>query len=101
MSISDPVPTTGPGASPARVLADAVAAVRELAETWWSARSDDELVEVVSLVQQATSALAAVEAGAVVEVTPGTWRSRSCTTPRPGTGCPTWAVCGTRRASTG
>src|SRR3954451_16172729 len=68
MSISDPVPTTGPGASPARVLADAVAAVRELAETWWSARSDDELVEVVSLVQQATSALAAVEAGAVVEV---------------------------------
>src|SRR3954447_1328472 len=68
MSISDPVPTTGPGASPARVLADAVAAVRELAETLWSARSDDELVEVVSLVQQASSALAAVEAGAVVEV---------------------------------
>src|SRR4051794_5156221 len=68
MSIPDPVPTTGPGASPARVLADAVAAVRELAETWWSARSDDELVEVVSLVQQATSALAAVEAGTVGEV---------------------------------
>src|SRR3954453_21312188 len=68
MSISDPVPTTGPGASPVQVLADAVAAVRELAETWWSARSDDELVEVVSLIQQASSALAAVEAGAVVEV---------------------------------
>src|SRR4051794_40451136 len=64
MSISD----LTPAASPAAVLADAVAAVRELAETLWSARSDDELVEVVSLVQQASSALAAVEAGAVVEV---------------------------------
>src|SRR4051795_5298134 len=64
MSISD----LTPAASPAQVLADAVAAVRELAETLWSARSDDELVEVVSLVQQASSALAAVEAGAVVEV---------------------------------
>ncbi len=49
------------------VLADVVAAVRDLAQTLWSARSDDELVEVVGLVQQATSALAAVEAGAVVE----------------------------------
>ena len=64
MSISD----LAPGASPVQVLADAVAAVRDLAETWWSGRSDDELIEVVALVQQATSALAAVEAGAVVEV---------------------------------
>ena len=36
-------------------------------ETLWSARSDDELVEVVARVQQLTSALAAVEAGAVAE----------------------------------
>ena len=56
-----------PGHSPAAVLADAVAAVRGLAETLWSARSDDELVEVVGRVQQLTSALAAVEAGAVAE----------------------------------
>src|SRR4051794_6846852 len=68
MSISDPVPTTGPVASPARVLADAVAAVRELAETLWSARSDDELVEVVAQLGRLASAAAAVEAGAVVEV---------------------------------
>ena len=64
MSISADVP----GASAAAVLADAISAVRGLAETLWSARSDDELVEVVGLVQQATAALAAVEAGALVEV---------------------------------
>src|SRR3954453_11771793 len=64
MSISD----LCAGASPSQVLADAIASLREVAETLWSARSDDELVEVVGLVQQATSALAAVEAGAVVEV---------------------------------
>ena len=49
------------------MLADAVAAVRGLAEILWSARSDDELVDVVGRVQQLTSALAAVEAGAVAE----------------------------------
>ena len=49
------------------MLADAVAAVRGLAEVLWSARSDDELVDVVGQVQQLTSALAAVEAGAVAE----------------------------------
>src|SRR4051794_28717387 len=64
MSISD----LHPGASPTQALADAVALVRDAAETLWSARSDDELVEVVGLVQEVTSALAAVEAGAVVEV---------------------------------
>ena len=63
MSISE----HAPGASPGQVLADAVAAVRDLAETLWSARSDDELVDVVALVQQATAALTVVEAGAVVE----------------------------------
>ena len=63
MSISAEVP----GPAPAAVLAEAVAAVRSLAEVLWSARSDDELVEVVARVQQLTSALAAVEAGAVAE----------------------------------
>ena len=63
MSISDLAPAAGPS----RVLADAVAAVRGLAEVLWSARSDDELVDVVGQVQQLTSALAAVEAGAVAE----------------------------------
>jgi hypothetical protein len=63
MSISVEVP----GQSPAVVLADAVAAVRGLAETLWSARSDDELVAVVGRVQQLTLLLAAVEAGAVAE----------------------------------
>ena len=63
MSISD----LDPGATPAAVLADAVAGVRGLAETLWSARSDDELVEVVALVQQLAAAAAVVEAGAVVE----------------------------------
>ena len=63
MSISAEVP----GQSPAAVLADVVSAVRGLAETLWSARSDDELVETVGLVAQASAALAVVEAGAVVE----------------------------------
>src|SRR5580765_813797 len=63
MSIS----AEAPDHSPPAVLADAVAAVRGLAETLWPARSDDELVDVVGQVQQLTSALAAVEAGAVAE----------------------------------
>ena len=63
MSISAEVP----GQSPTVVLAEAVAAVRGLAEVLWSARSDDELVDVVARVQQLTSALVAVEAGAVAE----------------------------------
>src|SRR3954471_20907099 len=56
-----------PGQSPTGVLADAVAALRGLAETLWSARSDDELVSVVEQVQQLTAVLAVVEAGALVE----------------------------------
>ena len=63
MSISVEVPDP----SPAGVLADALAAVRGVAETLWSARSDDELVEVVGRVQQLSAVLAAVEAGAVAE----------------------------------
>ena len=64
MSISAEVP----GQSPAAVLADAIASVRGLAETLWSACSDEELVETVGLVQQLVAAAAVVEAGAVVEV---------------------------------
>src|SRR6476659_1676854 len=56
-----------PGPAPAGVLAETLAVVRSLAETLWSARSDAELVEVVGRVQQLTSALAAVEAGALAE----------------------------------
>ena len=67
MSISEHAPGTCPGAGPAQVLADALAAVRGLAEGLWSARSDAELVDTVALVQQVSSALAAVEAGALAE----------------------------------
>jgi hypothetical protein len=63
MSIS----THHSAAAPAAVLERVTAEVRDLAETWWSARSDDELVEVVGLVQALRSVLVAVEAGAVVE----------------------------------
>ena len=82
MSISE----LAPGASPADVLAGAAAAVRGLAEVLWSARSDDELVEVVGQVQQVTAALAAVEAGAVAEADARDLANRSCTTGRPSTG---------------
>src|SRR3954453_7019143 len=63
MSISSEVPS----GTPAGVLAQTTAVVRGLAETLWSARSDEELVEVVGAVQVLTSALAVVEAGALVE----------------------------------
>ncbi len=63
MSISELLP----GAGPSRALAEGLGVVRAAAETLWSARSDDELVEVVGLVQQLASALAVVEAGAVAE----------------------------------
>ena len=43
MSISD----LQPGASPTQALAGALALVREAAETLWSARSDEELIEVI------------------------------------------------------
>ena len=63
MSISEHAPNAGPAA----VLADAAALVRGLAEVLWSVRSDDELVDTVVLVQEVSSALAAVEAGAIAE----------------------------------
>jgi hypothetical protein len=63
MSISDLRPHT----SPAAVLAEVVAAVRDLDATWWTNQSDDDLVAAVELVEQARSALAAVQAGAVAE----------------------------------
>ena len=61
------IPDLAPGTSPAEVLADALALVRAAAETLWSARSDDELIDVVGQVQQLVAAAAAVEAGALAE----------------------------------
>ena len=63
MSISD----LHPQPSPATVLADAVAAIRDLDAIWWSGRSDEELVAVVEQIEAARAALAAVQAGAVAE----------------------------------
>ncbi len=63
MSISD----LHPQPSPAAVLADVVATVRDLDATWWTHQTDDDLVATVELVEQARSALAAVQAGAVAE----------------------------------
>jgi hypothetical protein len=63
MSISD----LHPQPSPAAVLADVVSMVRDLDATWWTNQSDDDLVATVELVEQARSALAAVQAGAVAE----------------------------------
>src|SRR5690242_6686273 len=63
MSISDLHPTPGP----AVVLAEVVAAVRDLDRVWWTSRTDGELVATVEQVQAARAALAAVEAGAVAE----------------------------------
>ena len=56
-----------PEAAPPAVLAEAVAMLRGIAETLWSARSDDELISVVEQAQRLSSVLAAVEAGAVAE----------------------------------
>jgi hypothetical protein len=67
MSISDLHPSPGPGVGPVRVLAEVVAAVRDLDATWWTNLSDDELVATVELVEQARAGLAAVQAGAVAE----------------------------------
>jgi hypothetical protein len=63
MSISELRPRPGP----AEVLAEVVAAVRDLDATWWTSVSDDDLVAAVELVEQARSALAAVQTGAVAE----------------------------------
>src|SRR6476469_6260442 len=64
MSISD----LHPSPSPAVVLGQVVATLRDLDATWWTNRSDAELVTVVEQVQAARAALAAVEAGAIAEV---------------------------------
>jgi hypothetical protein len=53
--------------TPSGVLAEVTAAVRSLAETLWSARTDAELVDVVGAVSTLRSVLVAVEAGALVE----------------------------------
>src|SRR3954466_2927725 len=63
MSISD----LHPRPSPTAVLADVVESLRELDATWWTSQCDDDLVETVELVEQARSAMAAVQAGVVAE----------------------------------
>jgi hypothetical protein len=67
MSISERAPGSSPGASPTQALAEALAAVRGLGEVLWSARSDGELVDTVTLLHRVSAALAAVEAGALAE----------------------------------
>src|SRR6188472_859053 len=68
MSISDLHPhRPGPDADPATVLAEVVAAVRDLDSTWWAHRPDDDLIATVELTAQLRAALGAVEAGAVAE----------------------------------
>jgi hypothetical protein len=49
------------------VLAEVVDSLRELDQTWWTNQTDEDLVAVAGLVEQARSALAAVQAGAVAE----------------------------------
>ena len=71
MSISDLHPQPGSGAEPAGpagVLAEVVGRVREVAEALWAAQPEEDLVAVVERVAELRSVLAAVEAGAVVEV---------------------------------
>ena len=82
MSISD----LHPQPSPAAVLADVVAMVRDLDATWWTNQSDDDLVATVELVEHARSALAAVQAGAVAEADHRDLGKQSFTTGRPVTG---------------
>src|SRR5215218_1842951 len=63
MSISD----LHPQPSPAAVLTRMVEELRELDATWWTHQTDDDLVATVEQLEQARSALAAVQAGAVAE----------------------------------
>ena len=52
---------------PVQLLAEAVALVREAAEAMYAGQCDEDLISTVELVEQARSALAAVQAGAVAE----------------------------------
>src|SRR4051794_30787415 len=63
MSISD----LHPQPSPTVVLARMVEELRDLDAAWWTNETDDDLVAAVELVEQARSALAAVQAGVVAE----------------------------------
>ena len=98
MSISE----LTPGASPAQTAGRRPGLVREVAETLWSARTDDDLVDTVGLVAQLSSVLAAVEAGAVAEVdTRDLATQTGCGTGRPGTGSPTPPGYAAAKADTG
>src|SRR4051794_10100901 len=65
MSISE-LPSRQRG--PATLVAEAVAFLREAADVFFAAPSDEELVATVEEVQTARAALAVVQAGAVAEV---------------------------------
>jgi hypothetical protein len=67
MSIQHHTPAPTPAGSPAGVVAEVVARLRGLAEVWWSALSDDQLVGVVEGLQVLSSVAAGVEAGVVAE----------------------------------
>ena len=83
MSISD----LHPQPSPAAVLTRMVEKLRDLDATWWTNQSDEDLVTTVELVEQARSALAAVQAGAVAEADHrDLGEADACTTARPVTG---------------
>src|SRR6476661_5248283 len=56
-----------PDPTPAGVLADAVAVLREAADVLWSAQPDEVLVGVVEQAHRLSAVLAAVEASAVAE----------------------------------
>ena len=82
MSISD----LHPQPSPAAVLAGVVEELRDLDATWWTNQTDDDLVTTVELVEQARSALAAVQAGAVAEADHRDLGKQTLPTGRPVTG---------------
>ena len=53
MSISDLHPHPGHRGDPATVLAQVVASLRDLDDTWWTHQTDEDLVATVELVEQA------------------------------------------------
>ncbi|HEY2879953.1 HNH endonuclease signature motif containing protein [Nocardioides sp.] len=68
MSISDLRPQhPGAGASPAALLAEAVASAREAAGAFFAAQCDQDLIATVELTEQLRAVTAAVQAGAVAE----------------------------------
>ena len=57
-----------PHSTPAGVVAEACAEIDSLAETLWSARTDDEMVAGVEELQRLKAKAAALEAGLLAEL---------------------------------